>query len=1241
MKKLVFISILCAIYAPAISVAEPFITSANRILPFATVEKNSLKLASSAKFSTLTPEITANDIDFISGLYFNKEILKYGNPKTKSALRLALFDVLLNWGQFKSESSRLRFFEQRYTAYRGLDLRAFASVVANSYKIGFIPRVTTLKFADGETRKVMYQLPDYLTRDFDIEERSYDGAELEAGISLLNAGSASIEMQDRFNPVDPIFRSFLSSYSSLRLSNQLNLSAAAYANALESGVFPRAQLTRLISEARQQLARLDAELGETRNENRRKEIEKQIQKLSAQLADGAESYAALINVRMPSDAADGGSIGDENAKKQDEWKKFSEEYQRKSKKYYDTFMGIADLVSPDDPTLRVGILSVQILTNLAVAAGTQDYITAAAVGVQFAGQIFGTGSGGAQSSNAAILKYLAAIRRDIANLHKEMRARFERIEMQLDSIDRKLSDQFRFIIENFQFLADKIETVSQVANASSEEDYRYRQNELASAIDEFNSRYWESILDGKISTNISFELSTAIDTFSTTYLSTNTGTGLSHPRIVGPTDCWQRILRGLYAAQSTADGLKETTSRLKSSLRSPSFGKSAHCVNALFSTAAETMPRMRLEAGVENNGIGLPGFVDANGFFNFDGGNLLFSPQHALTTSMALNRRLLAIQDPDILRAELEKKITRLSDVTRNMALVGSRAGLEVQVPVYLSAVREYLRTEAVLYKTKLARALIRHGSYAEQKFLTGFGSIAGAYRFYRVPQQSILYQYHSGRETDPAFIRGKTLFENQRQLVKALFESEIRDLARDVDQIVKVEFGNYGGTIGSCSSIEECVTFAYATKKVDSFLAIDTVTVGLPSIVKVNAQRQAEIEILLKLITSEVEAAAHVFNEMGARISDYPKPAFGRSGPPYYKENPMPDEEVFKLERDFLTVISDFRARTKVISLQVVDDYDAYLRSEGTSLDDRFAQALSLFFAGVTFEKNFNELFAAYKLAGKESELKDANVAELNFFQERSATISHYIRSKCGAKVGEACHSPEHFPEDRYPLSAYLYPFMVGETPAKQEEQVLRLYYQQNDGTLFGYFLSKVWLSAKRDTRGLAPKEAPATSVSDSLRLASKPIFPNFDAEYMHTADNVHSKIHPGIVGAAKQLSEVSAIGAWKSELPGCRDQAAIFEQFPLSEQQLYKDAGDDPFADATPACELTSKVSRYLAMAYRGGSYNYLLNQTAVDYLQNLRDDAKILLLDKAIGRAVVARANALQTVPAYQEYLLKQIK
>src|SRR5262249_45122194 len=166
--------------------------------------------------------------------------------------------------------------------------------------------------------------------------------------------------------------------------------------------------------------------------------------------------------------------------------------------------------------------------------------------------MFGTGSNGSEGGTAAMVQQMVAIRRDIANLKQVMLQRFDRIERKLDQIDKTLNRQFDFLVSHFRLVEDKLDDLKYLAVAASEEEYRYRLNNLSAVIDSYNQDFWRGVLTNTTPTQSFKNMSEAINNFMASYLTISGGaTGMSHPRYVGSYACFDRIWRELTSTKVT------------------------------------------------------------------------------------------------------------------------------------------------------------------------------------------------------------------------------------------------------------------------------------------------------------------------------------------------------------------------------------------------------------------------------------------------------------------------------------------------------------------------------------------------------------------------------------------------------------------------------------------------------------------------------------------------------------------
>jgi hypothetical protein len=402
--------------------------------------------------------------------------------------------------------------------------------------------------------------------------------------------------------------------------------------------------------------------------------------------------------------------------------------------------------------------------------------------------------------------------------------------------------------------------------------------------------------------------------------------------------------------------------------------------------------------------------------------------------------------------------------------------------------------------------------------------------------------------------------------------------------------------------------------------------------------------------VALEIEAATNLFNKVGEDISNYPKPAFGRGGRPFYDPSfKMPESEIIEFEKEhYIPVLSEFRGRMKAIAEKVDAWFSEYTRNQ-SGLDPLAAanENTRLFLLGSALEKNFNETLVAYEQLGNKSEVDDAKVARFEFFEQRKEWIAHFVRAACGTKIGEYCISEGRPVADRYLFTSYFYPLLVGidpDNPEKTEPPVdIWIFYQQNDNNYFYYFTSTSFLSGPRNTRAVIRAEVPAFDVKRSTSMGTGPILPLLDPEFLYSAVGKHAERHPGIVAAGKILSPKngSDIGTWNAAVPDCDNQDKAFAALPETEQLLYKfsDLAPRPsFGDPKEICSLTHGISRYLAISLKDQMYLYAMNHAAVDYLAGVRGDYKATVIGSLLTGAVDKIATQYRQAADY-ESLVKQ--
>lgn len=312
-----------------------------------------------------------------------------------------------------------------------------------------------------------------------------------------------------------------------------------------------------------------------------------------------------------------------------------------------------------------------------------------------------------------------------------------------------------------------------------------------------------------------------------------------------------------------------------------------------------------------------------------------------------------------------------------------------------------------------------------------------------------------------------KTAFDQQRTNVRGVFEAEIRALLANVDTVVSKYLGGYGALLGKCGDLQGCARFAYSARPIDYALTIENVSVTIPPVdMAADQPAKEEIESLHDLVLGEIDAAVRVFNEMGDKVSNYFDPPFGLNGRIYDPGDPMPEAEIKALEDVFRKVLEDFRSRTKQLSIDTETSFSSYLRRAGNvDLDTLSDEFIASYLAGLAMEMNSNEVIAAYKSFGRDSDLTNARIDPLHFFADREAEVMHFVRAKCGTKYGEECVAEGKLATDAYPRSAYIYPYLVGDKP-DYEKKPLNLFYRQTDNDVFTYSLSTGWYKAARPQR-------------------------------------------------------------------------------------------------------------------------------------------------------------------------------
>jgi hypothetical protein len=920
--------------------------------------------------STLVSERrAAAGLDFLLSAKILHAIVNNGEQLEKISLYLALLETILNSTRFKSEKDRLNFFQRRYSIHTKRPPEELAVLLTKAGYIGFHIQLSKTHLGTHALDGALPLYPEYATRDFDMlsGNSSYDDKIIRRAAELAAAGRGRYEVRHSFDSAEPLFRSFLSNYASLSPSNQFSIVAATTGANFTPGLFPRSQISNIFQFVRNEMKKLDARIEDPKTSDPEKAILKdRIATLADKLLVSSDVAADLVStpVLRDRDAKDApSSLQDQKPEEADDWKKFAEMYNKNAKLFYQTLGEVVALAGIDDPSIQKSIKDMQTMTNLAIAAGTQNYLALVASGVQIAGEIFGTGSNGSEGGTAAMVQQMVAIRRDIANLKQVMLQRFDRIERKLDQIDRNLNRQFDFLVSHFRLVEDKLDDIKYLAVAASEEEYRYRLNNLSSVIDSYNQDFWRGVVTRSTPTQSFKNMSEAINNFMASYLSISAGaTGISHPRYVGSYACFDRAWRDLTGAKVTDEAIKGLVVAFFKSLRAPDFGQNAACVNRLYQELVgkglqmRVAPRDKKEPRTEVDW--LPGYYNYEGRFVFDGIRLLFSPESVISINAALDGRLLKLQDPEALTVFMQRKLVHLTDVTKNMAFLGSIPGFQMQLVLYLHAANQYLRNENLLFRGLLARSLISHGVHIQERFLPQFGSVKGAYAFYRVPGENVhsIWEYSVGSD----FKLEKQQFDARRVAVRQLFENSISDLVTNIDDSVMQHMGGYLNLFPRCIRLRDCVAFNYHAVQVDELLTIDIVGVSLPAMdASAEHGQKRAIKLLYDLVALEIEAATNLFNKVGEDISNYPKPAFGRGGRPFYDPSfKMPESEIIEFEKEhYIPVLSEFRGRMKAIAEKVDAWFSEYTRNQ-SGLDPLAAanENTRLFLLGSALEKNFNE---------------------------------------------------------------------------------------------------------------------------------------------------------------------------------------------------------------------------------------------------------------------------------------------
>ncbi|WP_291362146.1 hypothetical protein [Devosia sp.] len=1197
--------------------------------------------------SLVIEERPTSSIEYIVSAELLRQLLSGGNSRSRAASHFAFLEVVLNFGQFSGRREARSFYQKRAAHFSQLDASALARILVHANNMGYHLQIDRMRLSAGQMATVRL-LPQFITRAFDDvpgDGAFYEGHEFAQIANLLEDRPPFFSIVHAFDPGNREFRGFFSGSFDLSPSNQFAISDTTTAANFSPGLFPASPLTQLFAAAREHMEELDALVDAPGTTDEEKDaLIDEIDAIANELVLATEAAVAMLST-PPLRATASQTVADQTPSERAEWQEFARQYDKNAKSLYDTLKKTAVLVGIDDPAVGQYIDNIQTLTNLAMAASTQNYVAVAAIGVQIAGEIFGSGSGGSQGQTAALLKQLAAIRRDIANLRQEMNDRFDRVDRALSEIDRKLDTQFAFLISNFRLIEDQLTDLNDLATSSAEEEYQFRLNALASQIDTYNVHFWTALLS-KRSTPEAAKLAVVseVDTFMSTYLASGNGnTGIAHPRFVGSTNCYDRLRRDLETAQDTKTALENTIGQLLKALRSGDFDGKAQCVDRLFSTA--TLGDIAMRPSVLDAGQGvewLPGYVDADGLFHPDGINMLFSPSTVLTANTALDSRLLLLQDPDILSSLLEKRIVRLTDTTKNMFLVGSPLGFKMISSLYMSLTTQVSKHDGLLLNTLFARAFRKHSQYVSRSLFSDFGTLDGVYQYYRLPTSSNIntISWLAADSNRTYFARLKASFDAQRAAVKGRFEGDIRSLAINIDEIVINDLGGYRDTLSSnCSSISACLSFTYTGTQKDVMLTIDHVAVGHPSLSASSLHPQAGIVgALLAAFRAEAGAASKTFNDVGD-LSHVPTNRL------YHPGSGIPEAKIVALENAYGRIVLEFRSKMKEVALEVEGAYSGYLASTGApALADTMDSYIDVYLAGRVLERNFNEVLEAYRASGLAADLAASGLTgDLDYFDRFSTTVGHLVRTKCGTNYNEPCRGMSSVgTRDQFPTASLFFPFLVGLTPEKEDKSALGLFFVQSDGDGVTYSTGKGWMSGPRDAEPHIRSEVPAVDVS-SLG-AGGAIFPFLDPEFLFEADSEHQIIHRGLVGEGAHLSAGSPlmIGQWTTPLPYCDEQVKGFAASSTVEQALFKidDLASVPFGSVGEWCDLGAKMVRYLAMSERNSMFAYAVNQAAVDYLASTRGVYKADSLLWLLRNGVVGVGDRLRGSSAFDQFMLGEL-
>lgn len=1172
-------------------------------------------------------QVDAVQPDFLLSSGIRQNIFSGEHITPKVVHQLAYFDASINSHRFAEKSALLAFYRHRTRAYAKRSPEELGLLFARASDLGLHLKVVDIALSESKLSDTIRLHPSQLTKAIGIGPAlptppTFD--DLERALSDLRSGSARPTTRHSFNPRETSFRSFTSSFRSLSSSNQFDLLADSPGIKFRTGFFATDIVTLTIDRARTRLRAIDEQLlVPNLPDVDRERLEAEAAGISAKIGTLAEQATLVIDARTPQLDGErrGAGVQTRSEPEQNDLASFRRTYKENAAAFYSTLEQLAILGGLDAAEAKGFTRNFELLASFAVAATTQNYFAFAATGLQIAGQIFGGGSGNANSTMGAIVGQLVAIRREIAALRQEMREHFLQIERRLDALDDKLSSQYAFLISSFDLVENLVEHLTDLQLSELEEDYRLRLNELSADIDRFNADLWRTrITTGGAIPDLRGRMRSAARAFLYTHLSTRSGfTGLSHPRFLGPANCYDQLVRGLGTEADTEGAVEGAARTLFEFARAGDFAGRARCVDLTFRGLTSLATPIRV--GRDDDGTSrvdwLPGYFRDGDYYVLDGVTFAFSPTVANTINSSIRAVTGKMQDQDLLREISEARLVELTDAVRNANLLGSEAGLELQSLLYLWVVDAFNLKSNILFRSPVVRAITEHGRYIESTFLPEYGSPSGAYKFYRVPADREAWMYDSGKLDHRYVKEQRELFRRHRMRVRDAFDSSLAALARNLDEIVTQTFGGWGGFWEDVTSLSDGTRVTYTEVPVDHLLVIDEGAVHSPTRNPAyDGPHKDAFTVLEGMFTAEVRAALQVFNRMGKEISAYPEPAFGLPGRPAWNpRNPLPEAEIRKFEQRYTEVLSEFRIATRLVAEGTGAAVSQLMKQQtGSDLPSFANSLLDLYLFGRALEMNLNEVPAMYRALGLADELKEADVTALDYFSDHASMASHVARVLCGSPPGRLCNSPAEPAKEKYPLPSYMYPYLVGSDPEAAEAIELPLFYRQIAPPHYSYQISKGFLGGRRATKGMVRKEQPAIAVGSLTTETPLPAFPYLDGDYMHTNDRVGIDNHPGIVSASLGLDTLSEIGAWQRAIPDCENQARRIVELDRASKALLNPGGSDvAVGSADELCAYTHRVTRLLAIGRRNAMYIASLNSGAVDFLAGIRGDYNSLVIDE----------------------------